>query len=272
MVATSFDHAKEEPPEVDRIASVFDTEGGNFRPERARILTNSNPDKDMETYENRARDQIESLISDKGGVPEKSIDTNQIPFYDSREAFYKAYDIIYEEKVVKDNIILINFSGGTKPLTIGLSQAAAMLDVQLDPVWIGKRYKMVDGELKATDYNDEKDTFNVNMLDIEDPVPNNGKKRELLSLFYEYCNDSIRITPLLEKGDVIPSIDEVSGEEKTLREEKRDEYYEIRDELKNSNLLTEANKSNWSLTEEGEHVARLASIRYSHDNESESNE
>lgn len=264
IVATSFDYTGEEPPEYDRIAEGL----GSFSPEKAYILTNSEPREDMEEYEKQAKKRIKNIIKQEANISESNLETVPVPFYDSRQAFYELYDVIHEEKHVNGNTVQINLSGGTKPLALGTSQAASMLDVQPDPVWIAKRYKMDDGELTTYDYVDEEDAYHVNLFDISDPIPDNNKKSTLLHLYYEYGDEPIGLASVLEKGGVIQPIDEVSGEEEKKREDKRDTYYDPLGELTDQGFIEKLDASRkWQLTEgEGKHIARLSNIRHKNRN------
>jgi len=231
-------------------------------PDRVYILYNDEPKGMHEDLAEESRREIYDMVDERtmcGDADE--IYEEGINFYEFEEALIESYRIIYEESL-NDNQVMVNLSGGTKPVAIALAFACSLTEVGMPLYYVARGYEKSEGEVHSTGVVDEQFPVRpLQPLNITDVVPDDEEKVELaIQLLQE--EDSVGITDLLAKNGLISGATPDDEEKKKNRQRKVQKYHRHAKQMFERDVLKRED-SKYSLTESGELIARLVEVKKS---------
>mgnify|MGYP000158477802 CR=1 FL=1 len=179
-------------------------------------------------------------------------------FYQLREALTDVFEIIYREKSLGNDVI-VNLSGGTKPVAIALVFGCSLANAG-QPFYIPKKYSVSeDGKPEPLGPYDELFAANlVDPLNIEGLIPSEENKRRLL-IGLLHSEGQLGVKDILVSVGLVsrnPPEDE-SEKESRMREIQR--HHRYASHLVEDGLFQKQD-STYQLTEMGELVAKLVEI------------
>lgn len=158
--------------EIDRLAKSLD----EFAPDRVYILKNKEPVGVDEEDNEDATEELRELVKDKTTCDEDDgLIEREIEFYEFGDALIEGFEILYEESQ-DGNEIIVNVSGGTKPVAIALTYACSLVENGQPWYYIsdkrdGSDTESKDDGQKKEDVDDKVEMGTINELDISCVLP-----------------------------------------------------------------------------------------------------
>jgi hypothetical protein len=233
-------------------------------PDRVYILYNKEPLGMHESLNNEVTDNIEDLVQRKTMCGEHGeIRMEGIEFYQFDDALVDVFELVYKESQ-QENDVLVNVSGGTKPVAIALAYACSLVANAQPLYYVAKDYPESNsqGDVSSDGVVDRPfELSSLQSLDISDIIPEEDdieKEKLLFGLLNR--TEPVGVTKLLSDIDVItpnPPDDEDLAKE---REQKQQTYHSHMRKLHSDNIVDKEGQE-YFLTESGELIARLVRAR-----------
>jgi len=243
----------------DQVGYLFD----EIAADRVYILDNKEPLGFDEEIQDLPRERVEQIVKDRTRCFDNSeVLLRETDFYHFRKALVDVFKIINKEKG-EGNDIVVNLSGGTKPVAIALTFACSLANAgQL--FYVAKRYQTEDNEEKdhkvisAGPYGEAFAANPLRPLNITNVIPNNEKKQNLLKGLLKTDRPAgvTEILVLLGRVSENPPPEEEQKEERNRIIQRHHRYAHSLVEKD----LVEKKNSTYLLTETGELIAQLVEI------------
>lgn len=244
----------------DRLAKSLEERA----PDRVYILYNQDPLAIHDELNESVTETVEEVVDKKTMCGQRDeVEKVGIDFYRFNEALVDAFKLIYKE-AEKENEVLVNVSGGTKPVAIALTFACSLVDNGQPLYYVADHYSD-DKSQGDSSSNGVVDTpFKVGPLqglDISHVLPGDDevKKNRLLRALLEVDGPTGVAELLAHEGVIKPDPPE-SDPKVEERQSKLQAHYRSADTLENDNSITKVGNG-YELTDSGEVVARLVKAR-----------
>lgn len=237
----------------DQIEKVF----AEVPADRVYILDNENP-KGMVGLAEKPLERVKSVVRERTGCfGNDEVTIEKIDFYHYREAVVDIFRIIIREKE-RGNEIILNLSGGTKPVAIALFLASSFADSG-QMVYAAREYKSTDGDSTSSDVISPFFENPLNPININKIIPENDAKRKILVGLLEVPTEKGMTDLLISMGKITES----PPENKSRKEERNrtiQRYHKHAESLEKDGLVTKSD-SKYSLSETGNLIARLVEVK-----------
>jgi hypothetical protein len=179
-------------------------------------------------------------------------------FYQLSEALIDIFEIIYREKALGNDVI-VNLSGGTKPVAIALVFACSLADAG-QPFYIPKKYGVnEDGTPEPLGPYDELFAANlVKPLNIKGIIPSKENKRRLLKSLLR-SEGQLGVKSILVSVGLVSKKPPQNEDEKEARMREIQRHHRYASHLADDGLFQKQD-STYQLTEMGELIAKLVKI------------
>lgn len=250
--------------EIDRLAKSLD----ELAPDRVYILKNKEPVGVDEEDNEDATEELRELVKDKTTCNEDDgLIEREIEFYEFGDALMAGFEILYEESQ-DGNEIIVNVSGGTKPVAIALTYACSLVENGQPWYYISDKREGTDTESrddgqKKEDVEEKVEMGTINELDISCVLPDLTETpkirllKEMLEIEEEEHAGVVDLVANSGKIDPEPPEDE---EKKEKRERILQSHYTPAADLVEDGLAVKMGDQ-YRLTKTGKIIAQLVKVR-----------
>lgn len=244
LVPTSFDY--------DRLQKALE----EFAPDFVYILTNAEPIASHEDTDRLLSREIQELVKERTQCGENDIVTEGIEFYRFHEALVDLYEILYTEKV-RGNEVIVNISGGTRPVAIASIFACSLTGIGQPIYYVAEEYSH---EQTGASKGVMESAFSVSPLhtgplNLEDKIPSDDEKREILVALLDRGSNSMKDI-LVEIGEIHEDPQQGSDQRQKIIQR----YHRHGGKLVEQNLLRK-HGGEYELTETGDLVGNMLEIQ-----------
>jgi len=128
--------------ERDRIRAALE----RYRPFKIIVLENGQPLREHEEIKRRVHNELTQLFKNMGYLDEKTVSWEGVDFYNMNKALPQVYEVLLKES--RDFDVMVNITGGTKPLSAATTLAAAFARTSV-VYFMAKEYEIRQGESVA---------------------------------------------------------------------------------------------------------------------------
>lgn len=244
LVPTSFHY--------DRLQKAL----GEFAPDFVYILTNADPIQSHQDTDRLLSQEIRELVEEQTQCDEDDIVTKGIEFYRFHESLIDIYEIIYTEKV-RGNEVIVNISGGTRPVAIASIFACSLTGIGQPIYYVAEEYSH---EQTGASRGVVESAFSVSPLhtgplNLEDKIPSDDEKREILVALLNQEKNSMKDI-LVDIGEIHEDPQQGSSQRQKIIQR----YHRHGGKLVEQNLL-QKHGSEYELTETGNLVGEMLEIQ-----------
>ncbi|WP_262181554.1 DUF6293 family protein [Haloarcula laminariae] len=233
-------------------------------PDRVYILYNKDPIAMHDGLNEDVTKNVEGIVQDYTLCYDRDeVFKTGIDFYRFNEALVEVYKLIYKESK-RGNEVLVNVSGGTKPVAIALTFACSLVDNGEPIYYVAEKYPNSHSQTE-TDSQGVVDTpFEIGPLqglDLSDILPDKTeeKKIRLILQLLEADAPSGTAELLSQAGVIAPEKPEDEKEASNRRSILQSHYPKARS-LKEDKIASKGDDG-YTLTNSGELIARLIKAR-----------
>lgn len=248
VVPTSLDY--------DRITKMFEER----IPDRVYILWNKEPIPEHEDINSETLKQVKSIVEEKTMCRERNeLREVGINFYRFDQALIESYRLIYTESI-QGNEVIVNLSGGTKPVAIALAFACSLNNTGQPVYYVAKNYEKRDGMVASSGVVDiSSEIAPLNILNISDIMPTDRIKQDIL-VYLLGIEEKIGITELLVRTGEITKDPPDEEDDRSARDRTIQKYHRHANQLADDGVLQKFG-SNYQLSNTGNMIARLVQVR-----------
>lgn len=244
----------------DRLAKSLEERA----PDRVYILYNQDPLAIHDDLNESVTETIEEVVEKKTMCGERDeVEKVGIDFYRFNEALVDSFRLIYRESE-RGNDVLVNVSGGTKPVAIALTFACSLVDNGQPLYYVADHYPDNESQGDSSSNGVVDTPFKVGPLqglDISYVLPDDDedRKNRLLRALLE-VNKPTGVADLLAYEGVIEPEPPESDPKSNERESRLQAHYRPASLLSDDNIINKTD-GGYELTDSGEVVARLVQAR-----------
>jgi len=231
-------------------------------PDRVYILYNKEPMGIHEDLNEKVLEDIRDLVREttmcfeRDEVVEAGVD-----FYRFDEALVDIFDIMYKESE-RGNHVMVNVSGGTKPVAIALAYCCSIVDSGIPIYYVAEDYTEQDSQGETVSSGVVETPFQrspLQALDLTHILPEAEEKETLLSQL-RGKEEPIGVKNLLADAGIITEEPPEDEEEKEKRGKTLSTYHRHIGHLHDDNIVTKES-SKYSLSDSGKLIAKLVEAR-----------
>lgn len=250
----------------DRLAKSLEERA----PDRVYILYNKDPLGMHDSLNDDVTENVRQLVDEKTMCYQRDeVEEVGIDFYRFDEALVDVFKLVYMESK-RENDVLVNVSGGTKPVAIALAYACSLVENGQPLYYVAEKYPEDKTQADASSTGVVDTSFEVSPLqdlDFSEILPSKddtGKKRLLIQLLD--ADEWMGVKDLLAKDGVIAEDKPDDKEAAEERESILHSHYSHAGDLFDDNIV-DKNGSDYKLTDSGKLIARLVQARAEIENE-----
>lgn len=248
LVPTSLDY--------ERVGQIF-TE---MSPDRVYILYNNAPIEAHEELNKNIKSEVSSIVQSKTTCYERDeVREVGVDFYRFEEALVEAYRLIYRESE-NGNEVIVNLSGGTKPVAIALAFACSLNDTGIPVYYVAENYNEQDGTVVSSGVAEISFEISpIQLLNMTDIMPDQPEKEEImLTLLSE--GSALGITDILIHRGRIAKKTPKDEEKRSKRSSLQQKYHRYANQLVDDDVLSKTG-SEYLLTDTGKLITRLVRVK-----------
>lgn len=242
--------------EYDRLEKALQ----DYAADRVYILRNKDPVDSHKELNKNLTEKVRDIVKENTRCFEKDeIIEESVDFYRFRDALVEIYKIIFREKT-NGNEVIINLSGGTRPVAIASFFACSFAGSGEPVYYIAEEYEF---DQEATDGIAERGishgvvelpviTPHAEPLNLEHKIPNDVEKIEIITSLLDSNPDSMK-NILVNIGKIEKKVQQETKEE---RQKIIQKYHRHGGKLAREDIVKKQD-SEYALTDTGELIGRL---------------
>lgn len=239
---------------LDRLAEPLK----KYRADRVYIISNKNPVDTHKEINDELLDEVRILVKNHTQCYETDeVIEEEIDFYRFSNAVSGLYKILYKEKL-NENEVIINISGGTRPVAIASSYTCSFSGIGEPIYYVAEKYKL-DSQIGSSKGVLESpfsvSPLNTGALDLSDKIPESEEKIDIILGLEAFGGESQMKKILVNAGKItdVPS-------ENTDRQKIIQRYHSHANKLVEMKVI-EKEDGMYSLTSTGELFAEMIKVQ-----------